>query len=491
LGEKQLFLSIFVILVIVFSVFSSLPYSVNIYANEGRSTSIFQAIIPFFMNPSPGNTTAIKSSSSSQSVPTPINESITSSSSIVNTTGWNSVNTTLGIQFLAPPDWIADQFESPGVEGRTTTEPTTRGVNFTSPESNNTFFMVNVTDNNNNNNQTTLSEIADSITRSTQNITKENTTTLSGLPAYEIISLREIQASLLNITDLITTGNDKLYHIQYGAEANDIASFSTFKDVLGTFKIDSAKSPSLNDTRTNQTQAQNLTSTPEEQQQREQEEIEDMRSPPPVPLESPEQRQSPPQSLVPSPMQQQQYPYSQVQPSVPIAPQYQHPYSQAPILSSPYSSYNQLPQFQYPIPPFQPPSGGVPSMECPELNGRCFRGWVTQVTDGDTLKISNEDWRLALTSTPELNEPNGPEAKAFTESQCPPGIEVLVDQDDGQLTGIFDREVGAIYCGVNAIQAKISLNEILLQRGFAIVDTRYCDESEFALTTWAQQYGCS
>jgi endonuclease YncB( thermonuclease family) len=117
--------------------------------------------------------------------------------------------------------------------------------------------------------------------------------------------------------------------------------------------------------------------------------------------------------------------------------------------------------------------------------------WVTQVTDGDTLKISNEDWRLALTSTPALSEPNGSEAKVFTESQCPPGIEVLVDQDDGQLAGSFNREVGAIYCGVNAIQAKISLNEILLQRGFAIVDTRYCDESEFALTTWAQQYGCS
>jgi endonuclease YncB( thermonuclease family) len=108
--------------------------------------------------------------------------------------------------------------------------------------------------------------------------------------------------------------------------------------------------------------------------------------------------------------------------------------------------------------------------------------WVTQVTDGDTLKISNEDWRLALTSTPALSEPNGPEAKVFTESQCPPGIEVLVDQDDGQLAGSFNREVGAIYCGVNAIQATLSLNEILLQRGFATVDTRYCDESEFSDT---------
>jgi endonuclease YncB( thermonuclease family) len=215
-----------------------------------------------------------------------------------------------------------------------------------------------------------------------------------------------------------------------------------------------------------------------------------MRSPPPVPLESPEQRQSPPQSLVPSPMQQQQYPYSQVQPSVPIAPQYQNPYSQAPIISPPYSSYNQLPQFQYPIPPSQPPSGTIPSAGC-QGQARCFIGMVTEITDGDTLKVSNEAWRLALTSTPELSAPMGPEARAFTESQCPPGIEVLIDQDDGQQQGSFDRQVGVVYCGFNAIQTKISLNELLLQQGLAIINDEFCDESEFSSTPWAIQYGCS
>jgi hypothetical protein len=128
LWKKQLFLSIFVILVIVFSVFSSLSYSINIYAIEGTSTPLLQPIIPFFMNPSSSyqlqstdNTTAI---GSSQSGPIPINNSITSSSSTVNTTGWNSVNTTLGIRFMVPTDWIPDQFESSSVGGRTT-EPTT------------------------------------------------------------------------------------------------------------------------------------------------------------------------------------------------------------------------------------------------------------------------------------------------------------------------------------------------------------------------------
>jgi hypothetical protein len=370
--KKQLSLSIFVILVIVFSVFSSLPYSVNTYANEGTSTSLLQPIIPFFMNPSPsyqlqstGNTTAaIESSSSSspsssQSAFTPGNKSITSSSSTVNTTGWNSVNTTLGIQFMVPPDWIADQFESLGIEGKTT--PTTRGINFTSPESDNSFFMVNVTDNGNNNSQTTLSDIADSTTKSIPNITTEYTTTLSGLPAHEIISLREIQGSspeeaapiMLNITDLITTGNDKLYHIQNGAEVNDIASFSTFKDVLDTLMIDSAKSPSLNNTRANQTLSQNLSSSDKEgeveEKEQENNDIDDMTSPSPVPLESREQNQSPPQSFVPPPMQQQQSPYIQ-QPSAPLAQQ--HPYGQ-PMVSSPYSSFSQ-PPYMVPQTPFIP-----------------------------------------------------------------------------------------------------------------------------------------
>jgi micrococcal nuclease len=488
LWKKQLFLSIFVILVIVFSVFSSLSYSINIYAIEGTSTPLLQPIIPFFMNPSPsyqlqstGNTTTI---GSSQSGPIPINNSITSSSSTVNTTGWNSVNTTLGIRFMVPTDWIPDQFESSSVGGRTT-EPTTRGVNFTSPESNNSFFMVNVTDNGNNNSQTTLSEIADSITRSTQNITKENTTTLSGLPAYEIVSLREIQASLLNITDLITTGNDKLYHIQYGAEANDIASFSTFKDVLGTFKIDNAKSGSLNDTRTNQTQAQNLTSTSEEQE--EQEDIDDMRSPPPKPLESPESQSNPESS---GSLSMPQSPYGQSQPNMPLVPQYP---SNQPMISSPYSPYNIQNPYVVPQNPVVPyPSVPLPT-ECQGLVG-CFSGTVENVVDGDTIDITNglnsDTVRLALVDTPERDEPGYEEARGFTQSQCITGTEILIDQDAGQPRDEFGRMLGVVYCGIINISNRISLNELLLQQGFAVILPEFCSQSEFSTTPWAQLYGC-
>lgn len=171
------------------------------------------------------------------------------------------------------------------------------------------------------------------------------------------------------------------------------------------------------------------------------------------------------------------------------------------MISQPYSSYNQLPQPQYSMPTspvlppqtFQPPLTtlppiGIPSTECMG-QARCFRGLVTEIRDGDTLEINGEAWRLALTSTPELGSTGSTEAKLFVESVCRIGTEAIVDEDGGQTEGSGDRSIGVVYC-VDGIINKISLNELLLREGFATIDNRFCDESEFSLTPWAQQYGC-
>ena len=70
-----------------------------------------------------------------------------------------------------------------------------------------------------------------------------------------------------------------------------------------------------------------------------------------------------------------------------------------------------------------------------EGSANCFTGTVTEVIDGDTIVVNDVHVRLALTSTPELNETYGIESKEFTESICPVGSNAFVDEDDGQVGG--------------------------------------------------------
>jgi len=114
----------------------------------------------------------------------------------------------------------------------------------------------------------------------------------------------------------------------------------------------------------------------------------------------------------------------------------------------------------------------------------CIAGVVTQIIDGDTLEIGQTRIRLALTSTPELDESGGQEAKQFVEEQCPKGSVVLVDEDDGQIEGSFGRMIAKVYCN------DILLNEILLENEYAFLNTNFCEKSEFSSEAWAKKFGC-
>ena len=133
--------------------------------------------------------------------------------------------------------------------------------------------------------------------------------------------------------------------------------------------------------------------------------------------------------------------------------------------------------------------GFTSSTEC-QGQADCFRGTVTEIVDGDTLDINNVRVRLALVNTPERGDSGYTEAIDFVESVCGVGTTALVDEDDGQKEGSFDRLIGIVYCGNDNINNKKSLNELLLERGYAVIYQDFCGISEFSSAGWAQSRGC-
>jgi micrococcal nuclease len=134
----------------------------------------------------------------------------------------------------------------------------------------------------------------------------------------------------------------------------------------------------------------------------------------------------------------------------------------------------------------------LPLTEC-QGQADCFKGKVTDIVDGDTLDINNIRVRLTLVNTPERGEAGYTEAKEFVKSVCSIGTDVLVDEDDGQKEGSYDRLIGVVYCvsDDNSSNKKGALlNEVLLQRGYAVVYEEFCDKSEFSNASWVQEYGC-
>jgi endonuclease YncB( thermonuclease family) len=134
----------------------------------------------------------------------------------------------------------------------------------------------------------------------------------------------------------------------------------------------------------------------------------------------------------------------------------------------------------------------LPSTEC-QGQADCFKGKVTGIVDGDTLDINNIRVRLTLVNTPERGEAGYTEAKEFVKSVCSIGTNVLVDEDDGQKEGSYDRLIGLVYCvgDDNSSNNKGALlNEVLLQRGYAVVFEEFCAKSEFSKASWIQEYGC-
>lgn len=114
----------------------------------------------------------------------------------------------------------------------------------------------------------------------------------------------------------------------------------------------------------------------------------------------------------------------------------------------------------------------------------CFFGKVTAITDGDTIKVDGKSIRLALTSTPELHESGGINAREFTLEFCPPGTIAIVDEDDGQQEGSYDRMIAIVYCN------DMNLNAALLDSKRAIISERFCLTSEFGEEDWAKRNGC-
>jgi micrococcal nuclease len=110
--------------------------------------------------------------------------------------------------------------------------------------------------------------------------------------------------------------------------------------------------------------------------------------------------------------------------------------------------------------------------------------------DGDTLDINNVRVRLALVNAPERGESGYTEAIDFVQSVCGVGTTALVDEDDGQKEGSFDRVIDLIYCGNDNINNKKSLNELLLELSNAVIYQDFCGISEFSSASWAQRYGC-
>ncbi|TET90867.1 MAG: hypothetical protein E3J35_04305, partial [Methanomassiliicoccales archaeon] len=124
-----------------------------------------------------------------------------------------------------------------------------------------------------------------------------------------------------------------------------------------------------------------------------------------------------------------------------------------------------------------PPENGTPCLGQAE----CFNDTVTKIVDGDTLYVGDVKVRLALVDTPEVGEVGYEEATQFAGSLCPVGSEAWVDQDDRQLYDAYGRMLAVVYCGGK------NLNEELLEGGYAVILTRYCDESEFGGEGWARR----
>jgi endonuclease YncB( thermonuclease family) len=120
----------------------------------------------------------------------------------------------------------------------------------------------------------------------------------------------------------------------------------------------------------------------------------------------------------------------------------------------------------------------------------CFKGNITKVVDGDTIDVNGARIRLSLIDTPEIGHQNYTEAKNFALNLCPFGSIALVDQDDNQLGGSHGRMIGLVYCKDHAGNFTASLDELMLDKGYASILPKQCTKSEFSGELWAQKYGC-
>jgi len=88
---------------------------------------------------------------------------------------------------------------------------------------------------------------------------------------------------------------------------------------------------------------------------------------------------------------------------------------------------------------------------------------VTEVSDGDTLKLSDgKTFRLYGVNAPEVKEPFYEEAKAFTQNLVL-GKEITFEQEDNYKVDKFGRTLGYVFVG------RVNLNLELVRNGLARV----------------------
>jgi micrococcal nuclease len=140
-------------------------------------------------------------------------------------------------------------------------------------------------------------------------------------------------------------------------------------------------------------------------------------------------------------------------------------------------------QIVEPNPP-QPGTNVVPFPIQYDCASGCYSGMLDRIIDGDTIVIDTETIRFSLVDTPEIGEAGYKQARDLIASICPVGSEVVFNKDDMQLKDTYGRTLATVYCN------GINLNELVLEKGLAEILTFYCFQSEFALSSWAQKYGC-
>ena len=86
-------------------------------------------------------------------------------------------------------------------------------------------------------------------------------------------------------------------------------------------------------------------------------------------------------------------------------------------------------------------------------------------------------------NTPETNQDGYLQAKQFVTTNCGIGTRAMVDEDDGQKAGSYNRMIGLVFCE----RSDSSLNKAILTSGNAEVLEQFCGSSEFSTKDWAQQ----
>ena len=114
----------------------------------------------------------------------------------------------------------------------------------------------------------------------------------------------------------------------------------------------------------------------------------------------------------------------------------------------------------------------------------CLKGKITDIIEGNVMVVNDTRVTLSLVSNFELDVIERSDSIEYLNKICPIGSDILVDEDDKQIDESHTRLIGKVFC-----QGKM-LNEEILKKGFGVVDTFQCSQSEFGKESWAINFGC-